>query len=94
MEVAWDVPPMASVLGIIGYSVYYSQHVTPDVEQWPSVETGPVSSVTIARLEPRSVYAAAVRSRSADGRYSPTSRIAVDRLGGFISWVSFLKHYF
>lgn len=79
MDVTWDAPPMAVSLGIAGYTVYYTQHVTPDVEQWPSVDTvGAVSSITIDKLEPRAVYAAAVRARSADGRRSFMSRIAVD----------------
>ena len=91
LEVTWDVPPMAAALGIVGYTVFYTPHVTPDVEQWPSVEAGPVSTVTIGKVEPRSVYAAAVRSKSTDGRYSSMSRIAVDNKLGRFGWRSLME---
>jgi len=79
MEISWDPPAAISAAQILGYSVHYTSRVTPnDIDRWPSVNTGPVTSVRIGQLEPHTVYAAAVRARSADNRLGTFSHIAVD----------------
>ena len=79
MEISWDAPSAVGTAQITGYVVHYTAHVTPDeIDRWPSVNTGAVTSVRIGQLEPHTVYAAAVRARSADSRLGTFSDIAVD----------------
>jgi len=79
MQISWDGPSVVSTAEITGYVVHYTAHVTRDeIDRWPSVNTGPVTSVTIGQLEPHTVYAAAVRARSADNQLGSFSDIAVD----------------
>jgi len=79
MEISWNAPTVVGTAQVTGYAVHYTAHVTPgDIDRWPSVNTGPVTSVRIGQLEPRTVYAAAVRARSADNRLGSFSDIAVD----------------
>lgn len=79
MEISWDAPAAISSAQILGYLVHFTAHVTmADVDRWPSVSTGPVTSVRIGELEPHTVYAAAVRARSTDNRLGAFSDIAVD----------------
>lgn len=79
MEISWDSPSVVGTVRITGYVVHYTAHVTPsDIDRWPSVNTGPVTTVRIGQLEPHTVYAAAVRARSADNRLGTFSDIAVD----------------
>jgi len=85
MEISWDAPAAISSAQILGYAVHYTAHVTPvDIDRWQSVNTGPVTSVTIDQLEPQTVYAAAVRARSADNRLGAFSDIAVDNHVGML----------
>jgi len=79
MEISWHAPSVVGTARITGYVVHYTAHVTPDeMDRWPSVNTGPVTSVRILQLEPHTVYAAAVRARAADNRLGTFSDIAVD----------------
>jgi len=79
MEISWDAPAAAGTAEIMGYVVHYTAHVRPaEIDRWPSVNTGQVTSVRIGQLEPHTVYAAAVRARSADDRLGAFSEIAVD----------------
>ena len=80
MKISWDAPSVVGTARIIGYVVHYTAHVTTpgEIDRWSSVNTGPVTSVMIGQLEPHTVYAAAVRARSADSRLGTFSDIAVD----------------
>lgn len=79
MEISWDAPTVVGTARITGYVVHYTAHVTPnEIDRWPSVNTGPVTSVRIGQLEPHTVYAAAVRARSSDNRLGTFSDVAVD----------------
>jgi len=79
MEISWVAPSVVGTSQITGYVVHYTAHLTSrDIDRWPSVNTGPVTSVRIGQLEPRTVYAAAVRARSADNLLSAFSDVAVD----------------
>lgn len=79
MEITWNAPSPIGTAQITGYVVHYTSHVTLDeIDRWPSVNTGPVTSVRIGQLEPHTVYAAAVRARSADNRLGTFSDVAVD----------------
>jgi len=79
MEISWDAPTVVGTAQITGYVVHYTAHVTLDeIDRWPSVNTGPVTSVRIGQLEPHTVYAAAVRARSSNNRLGTFSDVAVD----------------
>jgi len=79
MEISWNAPAAIGTAHITGYVVHYTARVTPgEIDRWPSVNTGPVTSVRIGQLEPHTVYAAAVRARSSDNRLGTFSDIAVD----------------
>jgi len=79
MEITWDAPSAVGTAQITGYVVHYTARVTAgEINRWPSVNTGAVTSVRIGQLEPRTVYAAAVRARSSDDRLGAFSDIAVD----------------
>jgi len=91
MEISWKAPSAINTAQITGYMVHYTSHVTrnDEVSRWPSVTTGPVTSVRIDRLEPHTVYAAAVRARSADNLLGTFSDIAVDNHIGKLMMVTF-----
>ena len=89
MEITWDAPSAVGTAQIAGYVVHYTTHVTPDeIDRWPSVNTGPVTSVRIGQLEPHTVYAAAVCARSSDDRLGAFSDIAVDNHIGKLAVLS------
>jgi len=79
MEISWNAPSAVGTAQVVGYVVHYTAHVRPaEIDRWPSVNTGRVTSVRIGQLEPHTVYAAAVRAKSADDRLGTFSEIAVD----------------
>jgi len=86
MEISWKAPSVVGTAPITGYAVHYTTQAAPsEIDRWPSVNTGPVTSVRIGQLQPRTVYAAAVRAISADSRLGTFSDIAVDNHVGELS---------
>jgi len=75
IEVRWDPPTLTT--NIAGYRVYYNMFAVPDMDEWQSVELDTTRLMEINGLEPHSVYAVRVRSKSKDGRYGNFSEIKV-----------------